>query len=774
MFKRTKIFLMTLGVATLLSSSVSAYEVSTKYSQSTKSVELAVAINSDFTIENGTLVKYNGSGGDIVIPDGVTSIGDYAFVDPSNKNHDDDYEGKIKSSITSITLPSTLTSIGRGAFLNCNSIKSIVIPDGVKSIGGGAFAYCLNLTNVTIPSTVTNIGGGAFAATPWLKSQSDNFVVVGDSILIKYNGKESNVVIPDNIKRIGECAFWYAKVTSITIPNSVTSIGNNAFGNTDISSIVIPNGVTSIGKEAFFQCNKLTSVTIPNSVKTIDESAFEFCRSLTSITIPDGVTRIGLRAFADCYNLTDINIPKSVTNIGGAAFEQTPWLDNNKNKFIMAGDNILVKYNGKESNVVIPKDTTSIAQGAFSNNETLVSVTIPNSLTNIGGGAFQSCSNLTNVNIPDSVKSIDRGAFGFTKITKITIPSSVISIGEDVFKGCTGLTITGKTNSYAEIYAKNNNIAFVSNGVVSEISETNSQTTSTISKVRLGGADRYGTAVAISKSGWKQSNDVILASGESYNDALVGSSFAYLKNAPVLITYSDKLNSSVSAEIERLQAKNVYILGSEATISENIYNELKQKYNVVRIGGTGLYDTAVNVGDEIRKVKQFDTVVIAPEGDFPDALAIAPFSAMNTMPILFSNRDSLRTDTMTAIQKWDIKNAVIVGGTGVVSDTIDSQLKSLGINVTRLAGQDRYDTSLEIIKHFEPSQGYKSIAVASGESYPDALTGAELAAKNNIPLVLVGKDSVKANVSEYIGNHLIDSVYIFGGNAVVPDKVLDK
>lgn len=291
---------------------------------------------------------------------------------------------------------------------------------------------------------------------------------------------------------------------------------------------------------------------------------------------------------------------------------------------------------------------------------------------------------------------------------------------------------------------------------------------------RLAGADRYKTAVAISQSGWTQSDNVILADGNNYPDALVGSSYAYLKNAPILTTPSDKLNSDISGEIARLKAKTVYILGNKTSISQGVEDELSQKYTVVRICGTDIFDTAVKVGEEIRKTNKFDTVAISSQNGFADALAIAPFSARNNMPILFSGKDSLRTDTLQALKDWNIKNVVIVGGTGVVSSAVEDNLKSMGITVTRLAGQDRYATALEIIKHFAPSEGYKSISICAGENYPDALAGAALAAKNNTPLVLVSKDSVSEAMAQYINKNTLDKSYIFGGTGVVSDKVIGK
>ena len=291
---------------------------------------------------------------------------------------------------------------------------------------------------------------------------------------------------------------------------------------------------------------------------------------------------------------------------------------------------------------------------------------------------------------------------------------------------------------------------------------------------RLSGDNRYKTAVAISQNGWSQSDNVILVDGNNYPDALVGTSYAYLKNAPILTTPSDKLNSDISTEIARLGAKTVYILGNTTSISQNVADELSQKYAVVRIGGTDIFDTAVKVGEEIRKTTQFDTVALATQDGFADALAIAPYSARNTMPILFSDKDSLRSDSLQALKDWGIKNVVIVGGTGVVSTAVEDTLKGMGITVTRLAGQDRYETALEIIKHFAPSEGYKNISICTGENYPDALTGAVLAAKNNTPLVLVSKDSVKDAIAQYVSKNTLDKAYIFGGTGVVSDSIIGK
>ena len=222
----------------------------------------------------------------VVIEDGITSIGSFAF---------------YGCSLTNIRIPGSVTSIGNCAIEDCMSLTSVTIPGSVSSIGEYAFRDCRNLTDATILDGVTSIENRAF----W-----------GCSSL-------TSVTIPNSVTNIGESAFWNCnKLTSVTIPDGVTSIEDLVFSSCySLTSITIPNSVTSIGNRAFRSCTKLTSITIPDGVISIGNFAFSGCNELTSITIPDSVTSIGDSAFEECRILTSISIPDSVTSIGGNVFK---------------------------------------------------------------------------------------------------------------------------------------------------------------------------------------------------------------------------------------------------------------------------------------------------------------------------------------------------------------------------------------------------------------------------------------------------------------------
>ncbi|MDE5771140.1 MAG: leucine-rich repeat protein [Ruminococcus sp.] len=338
-----------------------------------------------------------------------------------------------------------------------DKIKEVIIEDGVTSIGDYAFYGCSSLTSVTVSDSVKSIGYGAFYDTLWLEEkQEENPLVIINNIVIDGQKCSDDVVIPDGVTSIEDYAFSdCSSLTSVTIPDSVTSIGAAAFDDcSNLTSVTIPDSVTSIGINAFNRCSSLTSVTIPDSVTSIGSGAFLGCSNLTSVTIPDGVTSIGGSTFYNCSNLTSVTIPDSVTSIGGRAFYNCSSLISAiiPDSVTRIGDYAFSDCISLTS-VTISDSMTSIEDFTFSGCSSLTSVTIPDSVTSIGMAAFCSCSSLTSVTIPDSVINIGDSAFGSCgNLTKIIIPDSVTSIGDGALYGCGNLTEITILNPECEMY----------------------------------------------------------------------------------------------------------------------------------------------------------------------------------------------------------------------------------------------------------------------------------------------------------------------------------
>lgn len=288
---------------------------------------------------------------------------------------------------------------------------------------------------------------------------------------------------------------------------------------------------------------------------------------------------------------------------------------------------------------------------------------------------------------------------------------------------------------------------------------------------RLYGSDRYATAISISSNGWQKSQNVVLATGEDYPDALCAAPLAKQLGAPILLSEKWTLRGDLQAELTRLDAKNIYIIGGTGVISQAIQNQLEADgKNVVRLYGSDRYATSLKVAEYISdNFNNISGVMIATGDNFPDALSAAPVAASQGMAILLSGKSSLSSDAALFIKNKGIKKIYIIGGQGVLGSGVESQLPGS----ERIWGRDRYETNSSVLQRFRGVLDFNKTYVATGENFPDALAGSALASVSSSPVVLTspvpGKSTIDLIGLEYTA---VNKVYSLGGVGVIPDKAV--
>lgn len=248
----------------------------------------------------------------ISIPTTVTTIGNYAFAN--------------NSALTSITIPNSVMSLGTYLFQSCTALTSYTLPSQITTLPNYMFYLCTGLNTINIPSTVVTIGTYVFSGCTNVTS-----IVLGSSNTITSIGGYAfqnislidSFVIPITTTSIGTYAFaGWLSLKSITIPASTTSLGNYAFQNcTSLTSFVVPSTVTSMGTYLFSGCTSLTIVTINAQITALPDGTFHNCKSLVTYVLPAGITQFGTYSFYYCESLTSITIPTTVTSIGYSSFQ---------------------------------------------------------------------------------------------------------------------------------------------------------------------------------------------------------------------------------------------------------------------------------------------------------------------------------------------------------------------------------------------------------------------------------------------------------------------
>lgn len=389
----------------------------------------------------------------IVLPQGITHIETSAFQECDiltsvtlNEALTDIGSSAFKScDITFITIPASVSSIGKQAFMYCDNIAALFADDSqLQYIGEEAFYACQKLTSINLPNSITTMGTFVFGACRALEVANIPTSLESIPAHLFYNCKALKAIeIPVGVKEIGNSAFENcSSIKSIIVPEGVKSISTSCFSGCEaLSSITLPSTLETIGSSAFLSCKSLTGVLLPTSLKTINTSAFKDCSKLQSIEIPNSVTSIGVGAFTSCSALKDVTLSSAIKELPADIFNKCSSLET-----IVLHDEILAIGNNafydciSLFSITIPSGLKSIGQSAFYNCSSLASIVLPSAIKSIPKSLFYGCSNLSTITMADDITSIANYAFwGCKSITEMNFSESLENIGNYAFAYCTSL-----------------------------------------------------------------------------------------------------------------------------------------------------------------------------------------------------------------------------------------------------------------------------------------------------------------------------------------------
>ncbi|OXZ26293.1 cell wall-binding repeat-containing protein [Finegoldia magna] len=289
-------------------------------------------------------------------------------------------------------------------------------------------------------------------------------------------------------------------------------------------------------------------------------------------------------------------------------------------------------------------------------------------------------------------------------------------------------------------------------GVANADKQNTQQETKTQQVTRIFGKDRIQTSVEISKSAYTTSENVVLASGLNFADALSAGQLASALNAPLLLSSQNKLDAQTKNEIERLKAKKVYVVGGDNAISKNgVDTTLKsENIDVTRLEGQDRYSTSQKVMEKTKEIIKPEYLLIASGKNFPDALAATSFFVNHKSVMVLSDGETYPQSNLQEIA---------IGGV--------NQLPLKGFEGKRVSGKDRYETALQIAKiSFDKNN---NAILASGQVFADSLSAVSLTKKHNAPIILTQSNSLTENAKKYLNGK---NVFIVGGEKTVVNKIM--
>lgn len=286
---------------------------------------------------------------------------------------------------------------------------------------------------------------------------------------------------------------------------------------------------------------------------------------------------------------------------------------------------------------------------------------------------------------------------------------------------------------------------------------------------KLEGDTRYETAVEISKKGWANGSDtVVLVNGYSIVDGITSTPLATTNKAPTLLVEKDKVATSTTNELKRLNPKHVILIGGENSIGtkvESVIKDLGSDITIDRVGGSDRYETSLLIAEKVAEKNDVNKVYVTSGIGEADSLSIASKAGAEKQPIVLASKDDINSGIYDWIKDKEVKDAYFIGGTASLSDKVISKVDSIvssDVSKNRIAGSDRQETNAKVIEKFYPEQTYSSVYVSKSDQLVDALTAGPLAAKTNSPVVLLG-NSVSTTQSTVLDAKKSELVYEIGG-----------
>lgn len=544
---------------------------------------------------------------EIEIPNSVTKIGREAFTWCTNLEtvkfstnlvDIDDVAFYHCDNLVVLNFPDVVTRIGARTFEECNSLKEVILPSSLTELEWQAFASCSQIRKVQIPKGLKKAetwGDGWYPKSgPFSDCNNLTEVVFEEGITKVADGLFGNctgleeIIIPNTVKEIGEGAFTYcSNLKKVKLSDSIERIDYVAFRKcTVLENIEVPESLKSIGAGAFVDCQTITEINLPDSVSEIGDSVFQGCKKLEKVKLPSELYEIEDYMFADCVSLKEIIFPKKIKSIGTEAFFNCITIEDLNLAQSISEINESA-FDGCEglNKINLPKDLMYIRKAAFRNCSSLIQVKMSNLVNYMGDNVFencnfltdivlsarikaipsqtfQGCSSLESIVLPYQVETIEDNAFkNCTKLKKITIPKATTSISDSAFSYPDKMTIYGVAGSYAEQYAKENDIAFVAQQIAAE------KITLTETELTLGRNEKYQLTAGLTPMDstdeviWSSSDEKIakvdktgnieaISAGEAVITAKAGEKTATCKvtvNIPIKSIYLNKTSIELNA-----------------------------------------------------------------------------------------------------------------------------------------------------------------------------------------------------------------------------------